>query len=75
MGGPQGRVQAPLPDLPGQHEAGGAAAGDRAGEGGPLARRQGTAEYGATHLADLTEQEFRTNYLGFKRWVGWWRLA
>ena len=28
---------------------------------------QGTAVYGATHLADLTEEEFKENYLGFKR--------
>ena len=28
---------------------------------------QGTAVYGATHLADLTEEEFKQNYLGFKR--------
>ena len=25
--------------------------------------------YGATHLADLTEKEFKENYLGFKRSV------
>ena len=30
---------------------------------------QGTAVYGATHLADLTEKEFKENYLGFKRSV------
>ena len=23
--------------------------------------------YGATHLADLTEEEFKENFLGFKR--------
>jgi len=31
---------------------------------------QGTAVYGATHLADLTEEEFKENYLGFKRSTG-----
>jgi len=28
---------------------------------------QGTAVYGATHLADLTPEEFKKNYLGFTR--------
>ena len=28
---------------------------------------QGSAVYGATHLADLTEEEFRTNFLGFNK--------
>merc|ERR1711936_741351 len=31
---------------------------------------QGTAVYGATHLADLTEEEFKENYLGLKRSTG-----
>ena len=32
---------------------------------------QGTAVYGATHLADLTEEEFKKSYLGFKRSQVW----
>jgi len=31
------------------------------------ATEQGTATYGATHLADLTEEEFKRQYLGYTR--------
>jgi len=31
------------------------------------ALEQGSAVYGATHLADLTEEEFKKNYLGFNK--------
>jgi len=31
------------------------------------ALEQGTAVYGATHLADLTQEEFKKNYLGYTR--------
>ena len=31
------------------------------------AGERGSGEYGATHLADLSPQEFRRNYLGYSR--------